>query len=151
MMPSDNCFNLIKKEEGLRLKAYPDPATGGDPITIGYGSTRYEDGSKIKLGDVITEERATYLLRLDVARRCIVLASLVAPTRINQNQVDALLSFIYNVGIGAFEKSTLLKKVKTNPFDQSIRTEFMKWKRAGGKVLPGLEKRRIQEANLYFG
>lgn len=150
MIPSDKCFDLIKGEEGLRLKAYPDPGTGGDPVTIGYGSTRYEDGSKIKLGDEITEERALKMLRLDVARRCVVLSKLIAPTRINQNQVDALLSFIYNVGIGAFEKSTLFKKAKKNPDDLSIRDEFMKWKKSGGKVMNGLVKRRQKEADLYF-
>jgi lysozyme len=69
---------------------------------------------------------------------------------VNQCQFDALVSFCYNVGTGAFIKSTLLKKAKANPADPSIVDEFNKWVRGGGKVLPGLVTRRREEAKLYF-
>jgi lysozyme len=69
---------------------------------------------------------------------------------INQNQFDALVSFCYNVGPGNLKSSTLLKKVNANPNDPTIRTEFLKWNKGGGKVLAGLTRRRTAEANLYF-
>jgi lysozyme len=69
---------------------------------------------------------------------------------VNQNQYDALVSFVFNLGIGAFRKSTLLKKIQANPNDPAIRAEFMKWVNAGGKPLKGLITRRAAEADLYF-
>ncbi len=71
--------------------------------------------------------------------------------RINNNQFDALVSLAYNIGIGVFQKSTLFKKVMADPDDPTIRAEFAKWVRGGGKILPGLVKRRTAEANHYFG
>jgi len=69
---------------------------------------------------------------------------------INQNQFDALVSFAYNLGPANLKSSTLLKKVNANPEDETIRAEFMKWVKAGGKTLQGLVKRRTAEADLYF-
>ena len=69
---------------------------------------------------------------------------------INQNQFDALCSFAYNCGVGNLKSSTLLKKVNKNPNDPTIKDEFLKWNKGGGKVLTGLTKRRIEEAQLYF-
>ena len=69
---------------------------------------------------------------------------------INQNQFDALVSFAYNLGPANLKSSTLLKKVNANPEDETIRAEFMKWTKAGGRVLRGLVRRREAEANLYF-
>ena len=69
---------------------------------------------------------------------------------INQHQFDALLSFTYNVGTGNLARSTLLRKVKANPQEPSIRTEFSRWVYGGGKRLPGLVRRRKMEADLYF-
>ncbi len=66
------------------------------------------------------------------------------------NQWSALVSFVYNIGVSAFQRSTLLKKVNANPSDPTIRDEFMKWNKANGAVLPGLTNRRRDEANLYF-
>ena len=65
-------------------------------------------------------------------------------------QFDALVSFAYNVGVGNFAKSTLLKKVNANPNDPTIRSEFEKWNKANGRVLKGLVTRRKEEADLYF-
>jgi lysozyme len=147
MIASQNCINLIKLFEGYKPKAYLCPA--GVP-TIGYGSTMYTDGRKIKLGDTINEQQANELLMWELRNKAFSLNGL----KINQNQIDALLSFIYNLGIGAFAKSTLKKKIVANPNDASIKAEFMKWNKArvGGQLieLKGLTRRRIAEAELYF-
>jgi len=147
MNPSQNCINLIKQFEGYRSKAYLDAV--GVP-TIGYGSTMWNDGKKVKLGETITLESAGVLLYWQVNKMCVILDTLT----LNQNQYDALSSFIYNVGSGAFSKSTLHKKVKANPKDESIRNEFLKWNkgRVNGLLveLKGLTKRRIAESDLYF-
>ena len=148
MKITNNCINLIKKFEGLRLSAYPDPGTGGEPWTIGYGSTYYEDGSKVRKGDKISINRAESLLVTHVASFAKKVEKLVTSS-ITSNQFDALVSFAYNVGVGNFSKSTLLKKVNANPSDKTISLEFEKWVRAAGKVLPGLVKRRKEEARLY--
>jgi lysozyme len=147
MNPSQNCINLIKQFEGYRSEAYLDAV--GVP-TIGYGSTMWNDGKKVKLGETITLEGAGLLLYWEVNRKAVILDSLI----LSQNQYDALTSFIYNIGSGAFGKSTLFKKVKANPNDAAIRDEFLKWNkgRVGGVLieLKGLTRRRIAEADMYF-
>jgi lysozyme len=140
-------LELIKKYEGFSAKPYKCPA---GIITIGIGSTFYEDGSKVKLTDpLITEERAIKLL---MSLLVSFEKSVDSYTRddINQNQFDALVSFAYNVGSNALKNSTLLKKVNANPNDPSIKQEFLKWNKSNGKVLKGLTNRRNEEANLYF-
>jgi lysozyme len=149
MSALDTAMSVIKKFEGCRLNAYPDPGTGGEPWTIGWGYTIYANGQKVKKGDVITKEDAESLLRFYVNQFLNSVDSVVK-SEISENQLAALTSFAYNCGIAAFSRSTLLKKVNANPKDLTIRDEFMKWKKAGGKVLPGLVKRRSQEADLYF-
>lgn len=138
---------LIREFEGLRLKAYLDAV--GVP-TIGFGSTFYEDGSKVKLGDVITKERAEQLLRFHINKTFIPAISPAIKVNLNQNQQDSILSFTYNVGSAGFLKSTLLKKINNNPLDPSIESEFLRWNKAKGKVLSALTKRRQKEADLYF-
>lgn len=142
-------LQLIKQEEGLVLHAYPDPATGSEPWTIGYGSTAYEDGRPIKKGDLITAERAEAMLQKDVDARTAAMNALIKTT-LTQNQFDALLSFAYNCGMIALQKSRLLKKVNKNPQDPAIKNEFMRWVYAAGKVDDRLLKRRKHEAGLYF-
>lgn len=137
---------IIRKFEGLKLQAYLCPA---NVWTIGYGSTFYENGSKVEKGDKITIDRADQLLIFMVSKFETSVKGLVK-SQINDNQLGALTSFAFNVGIGALNKSTLLKKVNANPNDPTIRAEFMRWTRAGGKVLKGLVIRREAEANLYF-
>jgi lysozyme len=137
---------IIKKFEGLKLKAYLCPA--GLP-TIGYGNTRYEDGSTVKLGEQISIDRADRLLMHTVAQFERQVDTLVTAP-INANQLGALTSFAFNVGIGNFQRSTLRKMVIANPSNAAIRAEFMKWNKAGGKVLNGLTRRRQAEADLYF-
>ena len=137
---------LIKKYEGIRLNSYLCPS---GLATIGYGATFYENGSRVQLGEKITIDRADSLLLMQIklfeneVRRTVKSA-------LNENQLGALVSFCFNIGGGAFSKSTLAKKANTNPNDPTIRDEFMRWTRGGGKVLPGLVKRREAEATLYF-
>jgi lysozyme len=147
MTASKNCINLIKLFEGYKAKSYLCPAS---VVTIGWGSTMYTDGRKIKIGDTINEQQAEELLMWELKNKSIALHGL----NINQNQYDSLLSFIYNLGIGAFAKSTLKKKILANPNDPTIKSEFMKWNKArvGGQLmeLKGLTRRRIAEAEMYF-
>lgn len=140
-------LDLIKSFEGLYLKPYLCPA---NVPTIGYGNTFYENGNKVTLKDpIITEARAIELLMSELGMYEQKVDSYCIDT-INQNQFDALVSFCYNVGPGNLKSSTLLKKVNVNPNDPTIRTEFLKWNKGGGKVLAGLTRRRTAEANLYF-
>jgi lysozyme len=101
------------------------------------------------MGDKITRERADQLLFFQVS----LFAGEVRRTvksNLNDNQLGALVSFCFNVGGGAFSRSTLARKANANPNDPTIRNEFMRWTRGGGKVLPGLVKRREEEATLYY-
>ena len=147
MKPSQKAVDLIKQFEGFRKDAYICPA--GVP-TIGYGATTWGNGQKVKLGEIVSMTIAEKLLTVDLEKRSKSLAGL----KINQNQFDALISFVYNLGIGAFRGSTLFRKVQQNPDDPTIRAEFMKWNKArvGGKLveLRGLTRRRDAEANLYY-
>ena len=137
---------LVKSFEGCRLKAYPDPGTCGEPWTVGWGTTRYANGQKVQPGDTVTQAEADALLRNDLAgtERQVTRAIGDAPT--TQKQFDALVSFHYNTG--ALLSSTLLRKHKTGDFAGAA-AEFLRWTHAGGKVLPGLVKRRAAEAALY--
>jgi lysozyme len=143
-------IDLIKEFEGWSAKPYPDPATGNLPITIGYGNTFYENGTKVKMTDVvITKERGEALLRNSLIQFERYVDSYCIDT-VNQNQFDALVSFCYNLGPANLKSSTLLKKVNANPNDPTIEAEFMKWTKAGGKTLKGLVRRREAESKLYF-
>jgi lysozyme len=137
---------IIRKYEGLRLRAYICPS--GLP-TIGYGATFYENNTRVQMGDVITMDRADKLLHLQV-RLFADQVKKVVKSNINENQLGALVSFCFNVGGAKFASSTLARKANANPNDPTIRDEFMRWTRGGGKVLPGLVKRREEEANLYY-
>lgn len=138
--------DLIKSFEGCKLVAYQCSAMRW---TIGYGNTFFEDGKAVKPGDRITQERAEKLLNIIIKDFSDRIEKTIK-TILTDNQKSALLSFTYNVGIANLQKSTLLKKVNFNPNDPTIRLEFMKWNKAGGKVLNGLTRRREAEANLYF-
>ncbi|MNK26444.1 Lysozyme RrrD [compost metagenome] len=142
---------IFEFETGGNLKKYLTAywdATG-KVWTIGIGSTYYEDGSLIKKGDVITEDRARKLFA-NILPRYEADVNRLVKAKLNQNQFDALVSFTYNCGASNLGKSTLLRKININPNDPSIRDEFPKWNKSGGKVLNGLTRRRIAEANLYF-
>lgn len=140
MKTSSRGIELIKRHESLIQTAYLDPV---GIWTIGYGHT-----GGVKSGDVVSEAQAEQLLREDLstAERAVNSHGL----RLNQNQFDALVSFTFNCGSGNLARSTLLKKVKRNSNDPTIADEFRKWKYGGGRVLPGLVKRREEELKLYF-
>lgn len=132
--------------EGCKLDAYLCPA---NVPTIGYGNTFYESGRKVKMGESISQERADRLFEW-VADSFAVQVRHLLKAQLTENQFSALVCFAYNVGIGNLKASTLLKKVNVNPNDTEIFTEFLRWNKAGGKVLNGLVKRRQAEANLYY-
>ena len=147
MKISENGLKLIKKFEGLSLKPYL--CSAGIP-TIGFGNTFYENMKKVTLQDeTITEERADSLFNFLVTTNFVNVVNRLVIVDINQNQFDALVSFVYNLGSGNFEKSTLLKKVNQEDFIGAS-LEFEKWNRASGKVLNGLTKRRLAEKELFL-
>jgi len=146
MIVNKETIDLIKNFEGLRLEAY---LCSANVATVGYGSTFFEDGTKVKLGDKITKKRAEELLDFMVLQFANQVKPLIKVS-LSDNKFGALVSFAYNVGVGALQKSTLLKKVNTNPNDPSIKMEFLRWNRSNNKILAGLTKRREAEAKLYF-
>ena len=140
-------IDMIKTFEGFR--AAPYKCSAGVP-TIGYGATFYPGGKKVTMTDAaITEEQAVELLANMLVSFEKYVDSYCIDT-ITQNQFDALVSFAYNLGPANLKASTLLKKVNANPNDESIKLEFMKWVKAGGKTLKGLVRRREAESELYF-
>lgn len=136
--------DLIKSFEGLRLKAYPDPATGGDPWTVGYGHT----GSDVRPGMTINREQADALFDRDIAKFEAAVEKAIGSAPTNAAQFGALVSFAYNVGAGNLNSSTLLRKHKAGDF-KGAQAEFARWNRAAGKVMAGLTRRRKAEADLY--
>lgn len=143
MIASQQCIDLIKKFEGFFDKAYVCPAGKN---SIGFGSTMWMNGKPIKIGEVITMDGAEKLMQWELNNKSYALQNL----NLNQNQFDSCLSFIYNCGIGAFNRSTLKKKIRINPNDPTIRDEFMRWVNKGSSFEKGLTKRRKAEADLYF-
>lgn len=139
---------LIKRWESFRAKPYICPA--GVP-TIGYGTTIYPNGVRVKMSDKsITEAVATTYLLAYIEKNIYPGLNAALKVKLNDNRYSALCSLIYNIGIGAFRRSTLLKVVNAAPGVHGIRDEFAKWNKAGGKVMTGLVSRRKSEADLYF-
>ena len=151
MKLNQNGYNLIKQFEGLRLDAYA--ATESEKQrniwTIGFGNITYENGTKVKKGDKITQQRAEELFKYFADRFASNIDTKVT-VPITQNQFNAIVSLAYNIGVGAFSSSTLLKKLNKCSSDPTIRNEFLRWVNASGKRLQGLVNRRTEEANLYF-
>lgn len=148
-------YLLIAQFEGLRLKPYL--CSAGVP-TIGYGSTFYPSGRKVTMRDKpITQETAFWMLK-QVANMFAKDVDSLVTSEINQNQFNALVSFAFNLGSDidadnipeGLGDSRLLRRVNANPNDPEIAREFVKWNKAGGRVLDGLTKRRLKEAELYF-
>jgi lysozyme len=126
--------------EGCRLEAYQDAA--GVP-TIGYGHTK-----NVRMGDRITQYWAKEMLREDIEEAEWQVKELgVAKT---EGQLDALVSFVFNLGIGRLKRSTLLKTIREGGSKAQITKEFKRWVYADGKLLPGLVKRREWEAKRFF-
>ena len=143
MKISENGLNLIKSFEGLRLKAYK-VSESEKYYTIGYGHY----GADVKPGMTITKKQADELLKKDVDKFVDGVNKLLK-VNVNQNQFDALVSFAYNVGLGALKASTLLKLVNKGAFKEASK-EFDLWVRSGGKVLAGLVRRREKEKELFL-
>lgn len=141
MKASNQGKNLIKEAEGLSLDAYLCPA--GIP-TIGWGHTK-----GVKMGQHITKGQAEDMLVEDIAP----IERMLNGLRINfrQEQFDALTSWIFNLGEGRFNSSTMLKRILENAKDEEITDQLIKWTYSGNQQLPGLIKRRVAEANLFIG
>ena len=141
---SKNGLHLTEQFEGCRLTAYPDPGTGGDPWTIGYGHT----GSDVHAGLTITQEQAEELLMKDVQKAANDVNAKVT-TDITQEEFDALVDFVFNCGAGNFNGSTLLKKINAGDMEGAAH-EFEKWDMAAGKHMAGLLRRRHAEAQEFL-
>ena len=135
---SEACVTLVKTFEGFVAKAYKCPA---GVWTIGYGHTL-----NVKPTDVISEPAASALLKEELQDYAAKVDKIVPVA--SQNQFDALVSFAYNLGVNALGTSTLLKKHLAGDY-KGAQAEFLRWDKAGGKVLAGLTKRRNHEAALY--
>jgi len=147
MRVTDEAKALMRKHEGFSEKAYLCPAS---VWTIGYGNTQYENGQPVREGHTIDSYRAERLFSYYVDEFARGVTKLLGGKTLTDNQFSAVVSFCYNLGLGAFERSTLRRKILANPDDPSISTEFKRWTRAGGKVLNGLVTRRQEESQLYF-
>lgn len=139
MKTSEQGIKIIKEFEGLHLRSYQCSAA---VWTIGFGHT-----AQVKAGDEITESQADQLLRHDIQQaEQTVLAQVQAP--LNQNQFDALVSFVFNVGAGSFRRSTLLRRLNTHDYTGAA-NELLRWVYVDGVLLRGLENRRNREKNLF--
>lgn len=145
MNPSANCTALVKSFEGFLDHAYRCPA---GVWTIGYGTTVYPDGHGVQPGDQCSRAQAEDWLAFELAEKSKAVSSVVK-VALTQNQFDALASFAYNVGSGAFAKSTMLKKINAGDM-QGAADQFPLWNKGGGQVLPGLVKRRAAERALFL-
>jgi lysozyme len=152
MQPSQDCLNLIKESEGLHRKL-PDGTIGAyvDPVgvwTIGYGSIHHIDQNRpVEEGDVITEDDASRWLNLEVKEKAAAVNEL-CKVPLKQGMFDALVSFTFNFGSAALEKSTLLRKLNGTDYEGAAR-EFDRWINGNGQVLPGLVIRRNKEEALF--
>ena len=141
MTTSQNGIDFIKVFEGCRLKAYKCPA---GVWTIGYGTTK-----GVKPNMVITQAQAETFLKRDIKP----VESVLNGMGINytQGQFDALVAWIYNLGIGAFKSSTMFKYIVARRKDVEITDQMVRWVNSGGKPLLGLKRRRVAEANMFLG
>lgn len=137
-------IDLIKRFEGCRLVSYPDPGTGGKPWTIGWGSTGYD----VKEGLIWTQEQADSRLLSDLDILAVRMSKLISPA-LADNEFAALMSLAYNIGVGNFASSTLLKMINKGDVEEAAE-EFVKWNKSAGKVMDGLTLRRKAEKVLYL-
>ena len=143
MRPSEDGLDLIKRYEGYSDRAYPDPGTGSSPWTIGYGHTR-----GVRPGMTCTKEQADAWVCEDVESAERAVQDYVR-VPLTQGQFDALVSFIYNVGVHNFNTSTLLRKLNAVDYEGAA-NEFPRWDHAGGRVLAGLTRRREAERRMFL-
>lgn len=139
-----NAIDLIKQFEGFRPEAYQDSV---GVWTIGYGTTRI-DGQPVKQGMTITQDQALQLVQQEVNKLWFQIESILK-VKINDNQMNALVDFAYNLGFDSLRNSTLMRLVNESKFDEAA-NQFPRWVYAGGKVLPGLVRRREAESQLFL-
>lgn len=151
MDTSSDCSKLVqefescaKKRADGRFDAYPDPGSGGDPWTIGWGTT----GPDVKPGVTWTQQQCDDRFAQDLSKFAQGVAKVLGDAKTTQHQFDAMVSFAYNVGIANLSSSTLLKKHKAGDYAGAA-NEFARWNKAKGKVMAGLTRRRAAEAALY--
>lgn len=145
MQTSDKGIALIKQFEGCKLTAYQDSV---GVWTIGYGWTQPVDGKPIRAGMMIKQETAERLLKTGLVSYESDVSRLVK-VGLNQGQFDALVSFTYNLGARSLSTSTLLRKINAGDYTGAA-DEFLRWNKAGGKVLNGLTRRREAERALFL-
>jgi lysozyme len=152
MKPGPDCIKLVQEFEGYardlgdgRVQAYPDPATGGAPFTIGFGTT----GPDVKKGTIWTRKQAEDRFTAHLAEFAAKVGKLIGNAPTTQHEFDAIVSLSYNVGVANVAKSTLLKKHKARDY-MGAANEFLRWNRAAGKVMAGLTRRRTAERALYL-
>ena len=146
MQTSDKGIALIKQFEGCKLTAYQDSV---GVWTIGYGWTQPVDGKPIRAGMTIKQETAERLLKTGLVSYESNVSRLVK-VDLTQGQFDALVSFTYNLGARSLSTSTLLRKLNAGDYAGAA-DEFLRWNKAGGKVLNGLSRRREAERDLFLG
>lgn len=148
MQLSENGAAFIRSFEGCRLKSYQDSV---GVWTIGYGTTRI-DGKPVTQGMAITQEEANRLFLVDAERFVKAVTESFSTdvlSRLTQNQFDALVSLSYNIGAGAFRKSTLVRYIAEGKMLEAA-DQFLRWNKAGGKELRGLTRRRKAERDLFL-
>lgn len=146
----EKAVESIKRWEGCRLAAYPDPGSGGVPWTIGFGSTRDEQGRAIVPGTTWTQERAEARLAAEVEEFAKGVDKLIGAAPTTPGQRAALVSLAYNIGLSALKESTLLRLHKEGDY-AGAEGQFQRWNKAAGKVMQGLTNRRAAEAAIYGG
>ena len=139
MKISNNGLDLVKHFEGLVLEAYKCPA---GVWTIGYGHTK-----DVQPGDSWSEDHADHMLEVEMEEYEKYINDLVE-VELNQNQFDAMVSWVYNLGVGNLQSSTLLKVLNAGDY-AGVPEQIMRWNKAGGKTLEGLTRRRQAEAVLF--
>jgi len=140
-------YRLITKFEGFSAKPY---LCSAKVPTIGYGNTYYSNGKKVTLLDKPITEAEAFEMFKEIADRFADKVNKLVTYPINQNQFNSLVSICYNIGVSAFQLSTLLKMVNENAKNPKIKDQFLRWNKAGGKVVRGLTLRRNEEAFIYF-
>ena len=147
MKITESLIRIVEEEEGWSATPYLCPA---GKWTIGFGSTFWENGTPVKKDDKpIDKERGRILVKAHFAREVEPALDSLVKVPLTQNQFDALADFVYNAGVGNFAKSTLLRKLNAKDYNGAA-AEFPKWNKGGGKVLPGLERRRKKEQDLFL-
>lgn len=146
MKTSPDGIMLLHHYEGCELTAYPDPATGGDPWTIGYGNT----GPGITRGMTITQAEADVMFSERLASEFEPGVSAALAPQATQGQFDACVSLAYNIGVAAFRASTLVRKFNAGDIAGAA-DQFLRWDKAAGKSMRGLRRRRAAERALFQG